>query len=90
MRKLSVDKVQEEHMSQSFIYGCEEGEIRWKRIIKDIVLCWRCYRESRVTACNWTREVEKQNTIGDGVKVGALSKVGYKEGWRSEIELGVS
>jgi hypothetical protein len=24
MRKLSTDEVQEEHMSQSFIYGCEK------------------------------------------------------------------
>jgi hypothetical protein len=51
MRKLSMDKVQEEHMSRSFIYGCEKGDVRWKRINKNIILCWRCYGESRVTAC---------------------------------------
>jgi hypothetical protein len=27
--------------------------------------------------------------IGDGTKVGVFGKVGYKEGWRSEIELDV-
>jgi hypothetical protein len=47
MRKLSMDKVQEEHMSRSFIYGCEKGEVRWKRISKNIVLCWRGYGGSR-------------------------------------------
>jgi hypothetical protein len=43
-----------------------------------------------VVACSWTRETEKQNTISDGTIVGVFSKVGYKEGWRSEMELGVS
>jgi hypothetical protein len=46
-----MDEVWEKHMSQSFIYGCEKGEIRWKKIDKNIVLCQRCYGESRVTAC---------------------------------------
>jgi hypothetical protein len=51
MRRLSIDKVRGEHMSQSFIYGCEKEKVRWKRINKDLVLCWRHYRESRVIAC---------------------------------------
>jgi hypothetical protein len=50
-----MDKVQEKHMSQSFIYGCEKGEIRQKKIDKNIVLCQRHYGESRVTACNYLR-----------------------------------
>jgi hypothetical protein len=51
MRKLSTDKVQEEHMSWSFIYGCEKEEVRQKRINKNLVLCQRHYKESRVIAC---------------------------------------
>jgi hypothetical protein len=50
MRKLSTDRAQEKHMSQSFINGCEKGEIRQKKIDKNVVVCWRHYRESRVTA----------------------------------------
>jgi hypothetical protein len=34
--------------------------------------------------------MEKQNMIGDGTKAGVFSKVGYKERWSLEIELGVS
>jgi hypothetical protein len=47
-----MDEVWEEHMSWSFIYGCEKGEVRWKRINKKIVLCRRRYGESGVTACS--------------------------------------
>jgi hypothetical protein len=89
MRKLGADKVRGEHTSWSFIYRCEKEKVRQKRINKDLVLCRRCYRESRVIACGWTRKVEKWNTIGDGTKVGVFGKVGYKERWRSEMELGV-
>jgi hypothetical protein len=42
-----------------------------------------------VVACSRTREAEKQNKIGDGTKVGVFDKVGCREGWRLEIELGV-
>jgi hypothetical protein len=51
MRKLSTDKAWEKCMSQSFIYECEKEEIRWKKVDKNVVVCWRHYRESRVTAC---------------------------------------
>jgi hypothetical protein len=51
MRESSAEKVQEKHMSQSFIYGCKKKEIKWKKMDRNIILCWRCYRESRVTDC---------------------------------------
>jgi hypothetical protein len=46
-----MDEVQGEHTSWSFIYRCEKEKVRWKRINKDLVLCRRCYGESRVIAC---------------------------------------
>jgi hypothetical protein len=52
MRKSNLDKVWEKHISWSFTYGCGKGEIRWKKIGKNIVLCQRCHRESKVTACS--------------------------------------
>jgi hypothetical protein len=76
MRKSSTDRVWGKHMSRSFIYGCEKEEMRW--------------RESRMTACGWIREVERRNTIGDGTTMGIFGKAGYKEGWRLEMKLGVS
>jgi hypothetical protein len=51
MRKSSTDKVWEKHVSQSFIYGYEKEEMRQKEIDRNIMLCRRHYRESRVTAC---------------------------------------
>jgi hypothetical protein len=90
MRKSGTDEVQGEHTSWSFIYRCEKEEVRWKRINKDLVLCQRCYGESRVIACSQTREAEEWNMIRDGTKVEVFGKVGYKERWRLEMELGVS
>jgi hypothetical protein len=42
-----------------------------------------------VVTCGQTREAEKWNMIRDGTRAGVFSKVGYKERWRSEMELGV-
>jgi hypothetical protein len=42
-----------------------------------------------VVACSQTREPERQNRIRDRTKVGVFGEVGYREGWRSEMELGV-
>jgi hypothetical protein len=39
--------------------------------------------------CGQTREMEEWNMIRDGTKVGVFGKVGYKERWRLERELGV-
>jgi hypothetical protein len=89
MRKLSTDEVLEKHMSWSSICRCEKEEMRQKKIDRNIILCWRHYRESRVTACGWIREVEEQNMIGDRIIMGVFGKVGYKEGWRLEMKLGV-
>jgi hypothetical protein len=46
-----MDRAQEKHISQSFIYGCEKREMRQKKIDKNVVVCQRRYRKSRVTAC---------------------------------------
>jgi hypothetical protein len=52
MRKSGTDEVKGEHTSQSFIYRCEKKEVRRKRINRSLVLCQRCYGESRVIACS--------------------------------------
>jgi hypothetical protein len=42
-----------------------------------------------VTVHGQIREGEKQNMIRDGTTVRVFGKAGYKEGWRSEMELNV-
>jgi hypothetical protein len=50
-----MDEVRGKNTSQSFIYECEKEKVRQKRINKDLVLCQRCYGESRVIACSRLR-----------------------------------